>query len=53
VFGPETIEPDKGGMAGYALVLLYKATNYSRYLDQALQNAKILVNNMVEGKNYL
>ena len=46
---PYEIEPDKGGIAGYALVLLYEATNDARYLDQALQNARVLVANMGTG----
>jgi len=46
---PYEIEPDKGGIAGYALVLLYEATNENRYLDQALQNARVLVANMGTG----
>jgi hypothetical protein len=45
---PYEIEPDKGGIAGYALALLYSAARAHdaararRYLDQALQNARIL-----------
>ena len=46
---PYEIEPDKGGLAGYALVLLYKETKEKKYLDQALHNAEVLVANMGEG----
>ncbi|MBU6399713.1 MAG: hypothetical protein KGS61_05295, partial [Verrucomicrobia bacterium] len=45
---PYEIEPDKGGIAGYALTLLYAQTNDRAYLDQALQNARDLATNMVE-----
>lgn len=50
VFGPDTIEPDKGGIAGYALLLLYNETKDSRYLNQAIQNAKVLLENMETGR---
>jgi len=46
---PYEIEPDKGGIAGYALVQLYEATNDTRYLDQALRNARVLAANMGTG----
>jgi len=46
---PYELEPDKGGIAGYALVLLYESTNEEKYLDQALQNARVLVANMGTG----
>lgn len=46
---PYDIEPDKGGIAGYALVLLYRQTKDQRYLEQALQNARVLVSNMRKG----
>jgi len=45
---PYEIEPDKGGIAGYALILLYEAARgrdsgrARSYLDQALQNARVL-----------
>jgi len=47
--GPNVIEPDKGGIAGYALVLLYDATGQKEYLDQAIQNADCLLKNMRQG----
>lgn len=43
------VQPDKGGIAGYALALLYEETKTKRYLDQALQNARVLVANMQPG----
>ena len=46
---PYEIQPDKGGIAGYALVLLYEETKDQKYLQQALQNARVLVANMREG----
>ncbi len=46
---PYEIEPDKGGIAGYALLLLYEETHDKKYLDQALQNARVLVANMGVG----
>ncbi len=46
---PYEIQPDKGGIAGYALALLYKQTNDQHYLDQALQNARVLAANMRPG----
>jgi len=46
---PFEIEPDKGGIAGHALALLYARTKDRRYLDQALHNARVLAANMREG----
>ena len=46
---PYEIEPDKGGIAGYALARLYEETKTTRYLDQALQNARVLAANMQPG----
>lgn len=46
---PYEIEPDKGGIAGYALMLLYDQTHDRKYLDQALQNARDLARNMKPG----
>lgn len=46
---PYEVEPDKGGIAGYALVLLWEQTQDKRYLDQALQNARVLAANMQDG----
>ena len=46
---PFEIEPDKGAIAGYALVLLYKETGENKYLAQGLHNAEVLIANMGEG----
>ena len=46
---PFEIEPDKGGIAGYALVLLYDGTQDKKYLEQALQNARVLAANQRPG----
>ncbi len=48
-FGSNVIEPDKGGIAGYALIKLFNVTGDQRYRDQALQNAECLVRNMRHG----
>jgi len=39
---PYEIEPDKGGIAGYALERLFAASGDRKYLDQALHNARVL-----------
>ena len=46
---PFEIEPDKGGIAGYALVLLSDAAVERKYLEQALQNARVLAANQQDG----
>ena len=46
---PHEIEPDKGGIAGYALLLLSEAVGEGRYWDQGLQNARVLAANQQEG----
>jgi hypothetical protein len=46
---PFEIEPDKGGIAGYALLRLFEATGESQYLAQGLQNARILAANQQDG----
>src|ERR1035437_1462728 len=43
---PYEIEPDKGGIAGYALALLYEETKDERYLDMAVHTAEVLAKNM-------
>jgi hypothetical protein len=39
---PYEIEPDKGGIAGFALLLLSEATGETRFLEQGLHNARVL-----------
>jgi len=46
---PYEIEPDKGGIAGYALTRLFEAVGERRYLDQALRNARVLARNQQDG----
>jgi hypothetical protein len=46
---PYEIQPDKGGIAGYALLLLFEAVGARNYLDQALQNARVLAANQKVG----
>jgi hypothetical protein len=46
---PFEIEPDKGGIAGYALLKLYEATQEPKYLQQALHNARVLAANQQTG----
>ena len=43
------VEPDKGGIAGYALMVLYEETQDSKYLEQALQNARVLAKHIRPG----
>jgi hypothetical protein len=45
---PFEIEPDKGGIAGFALISL-AATGGKAYLDQALHNARVLAANQAQG----
>jgi hypothetical protein len=46
---PYEIEPDKGGIAGHALARLAAAAGEGRYLQQALQNARVLAATQREG----
>ena len=46
---PHEIEPDKGGIAGYALSRLFETCGESRYLEQALHNARTLAANQQAG----
>jgi hypothetical protein len=46
---PFEIEPDKGGIAGYALMLLSEAVGVRMYSDQGLQNARVLAANQIDG----
>jgi hypothetical protein len=43
------IEPDKGGIAGYALVSLSEAAGEPKYLEQGLHNARVLAANQKDG----
>ena len=46
---PFEIEPDKGGIAGYALLRLFAASGEDRYLKQGLHNARVLAANQQPG----
>jgi hypothetical protein len=46
---PYEIEPDKGGIAGYALTRLFEVSGERAYLDQGLQNARVLAANQAHG----
>ena len=46
---PYEIEPDKGGIAGYALLRLSEAAGEGTYLEQSLQNARVLAANQRDG----
>jgi hypothetical protein len=46
---PYEIEPDKGGIAGFALASLHEVTGEAAYLEQALTNARVLAANQAEG----
>jgi hypothetical protein len=46
---PYEIEPDKGGIAGYALVLLSEAAGERKYLEQGVHNARVLAANQTDG----
>ena len=46
---PYEIQPDKGGIAGFALMLLFEASGEAKYLAQALHNARLLAANQQDG----
>jgi hypothetical protein len=46
---PYEIEPDKGGIAGYALLKLFQITQQRKYLLQALHNARVLASSQLKG----
>jgi hypothetical protein len=46
---PYEIQPDKGGVAGYALTTLYEATGDSHYLECALHHARTLAATQAPG----
>lgn len=47
--GPYQLEPDKGGIAGHALMALAAETGDTTYSDAALHIAQVLVTNMAAG----
>ena len=49
---PFEIQPDKGGIAGYALVRLFEATGAGKYLAQGLHNARVLAANQLDGNAF-
>ena len=48
-FGVDCTEPDKAGIAGYALLQLYKATNNSMYFNMSYHIGSVLANAMRAG----
>jgi hypothetical protein len=46
---PFEIQPDKGGIAGYALMRLFEATGNDRYRRQSLHNARTLASHQQSG----
>jgi hypothetical protein len=46
---PYEIEPDKGGIAGFALALLGRTLREGKFLAQALANARTLARNQLPG----
>ena len=46
---PFEIQPDKGGIGGYALAKLFQATGDARYYDQALHTARVLAAHQASG----
>lgn len=46
---PYEIEPDKGAMVAYALLLLYDETKAAKYLENALHHARVMAANMTPG----
>ncbi len=46
---PYEIEPDKGGIAGYALLRLFEVSGQHKYLRQALHNARVLAADQRDG----
>jgi hypothetical protein len=46
---PYEIEPDKGGIAGYALAILFDATSEQKYLETAVHIARVLAANQLAG----
>jgi len=48
-YGDQVIEPDKGGIAGYAFLQLYKKTGSVIWGEKALEIARVLAENMRSG----
>ncbi|MBN8884522.1 MAG: hypothetical protein J0I77_02270 [Rudaea sp.] len=46
---PYEIQPDKGALAGYALLRLYDATGEKKYLDMSRHIADVLAKNQIDG----
>jgi hypothetical protein len=46
---PFEIQPDKGGIAGYALMRLFEATGNDKYRRQSLHNARVLASHQRPG----
>jgi len=50
-YGEQVIEPDKGGIAGYAYLKLYEETGDASWKKQAMMVASVLVKNMRQGND--
>lgn len=48
-YGEQVIEPDKGGIAGYAYLQLYRQTGFDIWGEKALEVARTLAENMRTG----
>jgi hypothetical protein len=46
---PYEIQPDKGGIAGFALLKLFEMTGERGYLNQAVHNAQVLAAHQIDG----
>lgn len=50
-YGDQVVEPDKGGMAGYAYLLLFRETGEEKWIRLATHVADVLVRNMRDGES--
>jgi hypothetical protein len=50
-YGDQVIEPDKGGIAGYAYLQLYEKTGVSVWKERAAHIATVLAKNMRDGND--
>lgn len=50
-YGEQVIEPDKGGIAGFAYLQLYKKSGDEKWKQSAVHIAEVLVKNMREGNS--